>query len=142
MENIAEDFDKLKRSRTAHKGKITSLLKRLEQLSKLETVRDDKLSELIKDLDHQMSKCLGFNEQMEDLLREQKLLYGENEEATLYLADIEKTKSQLLSEEFQAETLYASMKEKTVASLETVNPGGQEFVQVFVGVQSKLAVVL
>ena len=71
MENIADEFDKLKRRRTAHKGKITSLFKRLEQLSTLETVREDKLSELIS-LDQQISKCLGFNEQMEDLLREKK----------------------------------------------------------------------
>ena len=139
MENITEEFDKLKRSRTAHKGKITSLFKQLEQLSKLETVRDDKLSELMKDLDHQMSKCLGFNGQMEDLLREQKLLYNENQEPTLYLADIEELRSRLLSQEFQAETLYASMKEKTVASQVPVNSGGEEFVQVLVGVQSKLA---
>ena len=85
MENIADEFDKLKRSRTAHKAKITSLFKRLEQLSKLETVREDKLSELIKDLDQKISKCLGFNEQMEDLLREKKLLYDENEKPTSYL---------------------------------------------------------
>ena len=139
MENITEEFDKLKRSRTAHKGKVNSLFKRLEQLSNLETVRDDKLSELIKDLDHQMSKCLGFNEQMEDLLREHKLLYDENKEPTSYLADIEELRSQLISQEFQAETLYASMKEKTVASQGPVNSGGEEFVQVLVGVQSKLA---
>ena len=140
MENIIEEFDKLKRSRTAHKGKITSLFKRLDQLSKLETVREDKLSELIKDLDHQMSKCLGFNEQMEDLLRENKLLYNENEEPTSHLVDIEELRSQLLSQELQAETLYASMKEKTFNS--EVPPssggGGAELVEALVGVQSKL----
>jgi hypothetical protein len=77
MEKIAEEFDKLKRSRTAHKGRVTSLFNRLNQLSKLESVREDKLSSLMEDLDVQISKSLDFNQQMEDLLRESNLLLDE-----------------------------------------------------------------
>ena len=44
-----------------------------------------------------------------------------------------------MSQELQAETLYASMKEKTLTSQVPANAGGEEFTQVLVGVQNKLA---
>ena len=62
---------------TAHKGRVTSLFNRLNQLSKLESVREDKLSSLMEDLDVQISKSLDFNQQMEDLLWESNLLLDE-----------------------------------------------------------------
>ena len=65
-------------------------------------------------------------------------MHDENGEPTSYLADIKGLKSQLLSQELQEETLYASMKEKTLASQVPANAGGEEFTQVLVGVQNKL----
>ena len=67
-------------------------------LSKLESVREDKLSSLMEDLDVQISKFFYFNQQMEDLLRESNLLLDEQGENTSFLADIEETKSQLLQQ--------------------------------------------
>jgi hypothetical protein len=142
MEKIAEEFDKLKRSRTAHKGRVTSLFNRLNQLSKLESVREDKLSSLMEDLDVQISKSLDFNQQMEDLLRESNLLLDDKEENTSFLADIEETKSQLLQQELEAEALCTSMKQNnlTQGQAETSNsPTGMElYTEALLGVQAKL----
>jgi hypothetical protein len=56
MEKIAEQFNKLKRSRTPHKDRVTSLFNRLNQLSKLEIVMEDKPSGLMEDLDFQVER--------------------------------------------------------------------------------------
>jgi hypothetical protein len=142
MEKIAEECDKLKWSRTAHKGRVTSLFNRLNQLSKLESVREDKLSSLMEDLDVQISKSLDFNQQMEDLLRESNLLLDEQGESTSFLADIGETKSQLLQQELEGEALCTSMKQNnlTQGHAETSNyPIGIEFyTEALVEVQTKL----
>ena len=97
----------------------------------------------MEDLDLQISKSLDSNQQMEDLLRESNLLLDEMGESTSHLADIEETKSQLLQQELEAETLCTLMKQKKLPQghVETsVSPVGMKlYTGALVGVQNKLS---
>ena len=138
MDHFKEEFQKLKRSRTAHKGRITVLINRINLLSTVDVVREDKLTSIMQDLDVQINKVLNYNQQMEDLLRDSDLLFEEQGEKTSYYVDIEESQSQLVEAECRAENLCASIKQKNstekVKGEDSESPGIVHCIEALTGV--------